>query len=425
MQLCVIDPTLDWDHRVESGSMWLVNCQLVDVREGVVHPNSGVEILDGRIVNVRLECPEWVHPGGGSGDVLDLGGRYLMPGMISVHTHLSVVYPFDATDESENPGLTVLRSLGRAREALNAGVTTLRTLHEQNRADLLLRQAAKEGWIRIPRIFASGRALSTTGGHGRDLDCSYADGADGFLAAARAELAAGADHLKIFITGGIAHLGEQFDCAQMTAEEMRAVTRAAEEHGTYVTAHAGSSGAIREAMDAGVRCFQHGYSLDEETAAEMARRGVYLTPTLSVTRCPEWMADHNFTEWQIELAVRTGEGHLASIKNAVRAGVTMLNGTDYPPGEPIDGTVVAVREMEFMVEAGLSSTEALRTVTTNPAALLGVSDEIGAVEPGYVADLIVIDSDPTADVSNMRQISMVIQAGELIRDDRGQAGGNP
>lgn len=402
--------------------MWLTNCQLVDVREGVVHPDASVQIRDGHITDVRLEGVEQADLDGSGEDVHDLGGRYLMPGLITVHTHLSVVYPFDATDESEDPGLTVLRSLGRASDALHAGVTTLRTLHEQNRADILLRKAAEEGWVRIPRILASGRALSTTGGHGRDLDCSYADGPDAFLAAARAELAAGADHLKIFITGGIAHLGEQFDCAQMTPEEMRAVTRAAREHGTYVTAHAGSSGAIREAMDAGVVCFQHGYSLDEDTARDMARRGVYLTPTLSVTRCPEWMADHNFTAWQIELAMRTGVGHLASIKNAVRAGVTMLNGTDYPPGEPIDGTVVVVREMEFMVEAGLSTTEALRTVTTNPAALLGIGEQVGAIALGYVADLIAVDADPTAHVSNLREISMVMQAGELVRDDRQQAG---
>jgi imidazolonepropionase-like amidohydrolase len=152
--------------------------------------------------------------------------------LISVHTHLSVVYPFSATDPDESAGETALRSLSRAQDALHAGVTTIRCVHEQNRADFLVRAAAQEGWIQAPRILGAGRAVSTTGGHGHGMACSYADGYDGFLRAAREELAAGADHVKIFITGGIARQGETFDGAEMTVDEMRAVVRAADTRGT-------------------------------------------------------------------------------------------------------------------------------------------------------------------------------------------------
>ncbi len=406
--------------------LWLTGGHVVDVRTGTSQ-RLNVEVDGGRIGRITADAPP---PGA---DQLSLGGRYLLPGLISVHTHLSVVYPFSATDEAEPSGVTALRALSRAQDALLAGVTTIRCVHEQNRADLLIRTAADQGWVAAPRILGAGRAVSTTGGHGHGMACSCADGHDGFLAAARAELGAGADHVKVFITGGIARQGEGFDGAEMTPDEMRAVVRAASERGKYVVAHAGAASAIRQALEAGVRSFEHAYQLDEATAAEMARRRVFLTPTLCVTRCPEWMADHNFSKWQIERAMEVGPEHLASIQTAIRSGlaatgpegssgsegpgITFVAGTDYPPGEPIEDTVVAVREMEFMAGAGLSPVQALQAGTVNAARLIKLADQLGAVEPGYVADLIVADADPAADVGALRSIPFVMQGGRVVRND--------
>ncbi|WP_395105519.1 amidohydrolase family protein [Actinomadura sp. SCN-SB] len=404
------------------GTLWLTGGHVVDVVGGTIRRNVDVAVTEGTITSIGAGPPP---PGS---QVLDLGGRYLLPGLISVHTHLSVVYPFSATDEAENPGLTAMRALSRAQDALYAGVTTLRCVHEQHRADLLVRTAAEQGWVDAPRIVGAGRAVSTTGGHGHGSACSYADGHDGFLRAAREELAAGADLVKIFITGGIAHQGESFTGAQMTPDEMRAVVRAAEEHGSYVTAHAGSGAAIREALAAGVRGYEHAYDLDDATAKEMAARRVFLTPTLCVTRCPEWMREHDFTEWQIERAMEVGPGHLASIRRAVAAGIadpadpeapgiTMLAGTDYPPGEPIEDTVVAVREMEFLTDAGLSPAQALRAGTSDAARLVGLAGRAGAVEEGLLADLVVTDRDPLSDLSALRRIRFVMQGGRVVRSD--------
>ncbi|MED7924270.1 amidohydrolase family protein [Nonomuraea sp. LP-02] len=402
--------------------VWLSGGHVVDVRSGKVRRDTNVVVQGGRIDRITAEAPP---PGART---VRLGGRYLLPGLISVHTHLSVVYPFSATDEAEDSGITALRALSRARDALYAGVTTIRSVHEQNRADLLVRTAAGQGWVEAPRIVGAGRAISTTGGHGHGSACVYADGYDSFLRAARAELAAGADLIKIFITGGIAHQGESFTGAQMTIDEMRAVVRAAEEHNTYVTAHAGAGSAIREALSAGVRGYEHAYELDADTARQMAAQRVYLTPTLCVTRCPEWMAEHSFTPWQIERALEVGPGHLASIRTAIAAGVadpddperpgiTFLAGTDYPPGEPIEDTVVAVREMEFLAEAGLSTEQALRSGTLEAARLVGLRGQAGAVEEGHLADLIVTERDPLSDLSALRRISLVMQAGRIVRDD--------
>lgn len=399
--------------------MWLTNCQLVDVETGSVRPSAAVEIQGDRITSVRTAAPELT----GTAQTYDLGGRFLLPGIISCHTHLSVVYPFHATDEQESAGLTATRAAARAADALLAGITTIRCVHEQNRADLLLRQSAQQGWVQTPRIFGAGQALSTTGGHGWGMGCSYADGPEQFLAAARAELAAGADHIKVFITGGLAHAGEVMTGMQVTAAEVGGAVRAASEKGKYVVAHAANSAAIQEALQAGVRSFEHAYELDDETARAIAAQGAFLTPTLCCTRMPDWMRGHAFTADQVERAMAVGPQHLDSIKRAVDAGVTLVNGTDYPPGEPGDGTVVAVREMEFMAAAGLDPAAALRSVTVNPARLLGAERDLGNVKEGFLADLIAVDADPTSSVSAMREVSFVLAGGSVVRDDRRSADG--
>lgn len=392
--------------------MWLTDAATVDVRTGRISRGRAVEVTpDGRIGAISDTAPE-------DAVTRSVGGRYLLPGLVSVHSHLSVVYPFSATDEAENPGTTILRAFRRGQDALQAGVTTVRSVHELNRADLLLRTGSREGWVDLPRIVGAGRAVSARGGHGSGSGCVYAGDADEFYELARAELAAGADHVKIFITGGIADPGEGLG-DQMTDQEMRAAVRAAEEYETYVVAHAGQGGAIAQAMDAGVRSFEHAYDLSAEVAAEMARREVFLTPTLCVTRCPDWMADHHFTAEQIATAMEIGPKHLDSIRRAVDAGVTIVAGTDYPPGEPIEDTVCAVREMEFLTEAGLDPLLALQAGTSTAARLLGLAGQVGEIRTGAAADLVVTDTDPTSDVSALRRISLVVQAGRIVRDDLG------
>src|SRR5262245_25284166 len=269
--------------------MWLADCRVLDIHSGELR-NGCVEVAGGRIARVEEGDP----PAGA--ESIQLGGLTVAPGLISCHTHLSVVYPFSATDENEPQALTALRALSRARDALVSGVTTIRSLLEIHRVELFIRRAAADGWAEAPRILGAGKAISTTGGHGAGHGCALADGGDGFLHAARTELAAGADHIKVFITGGIADASEGFDVPQMTDDEMRGAVRAAREHHTYVVAHAGSSGAIRQALDAGILAFEHGYSLDDETAVRLREADATLTPTLCVTRLPDWMRDHHFTE---------------------------------------------------------------------------------------------------------------------------------
>jgi imidazolonepropionase-like amidohydrolase len=245
-----------------------------------------------------------------------------------------------------------------------------------------------------------------------------ADGGDSFLRAAREELSAGADHIKIFITGGIMRLEENLTAQQMTDAEIQGVVRAAKEHDSYVTAHAASSSAIQQALRLGVRGFEHAYQLDDDTAQRLADSGAFLTPTLCVShpKSADWMAAHGWEPWAIDLAQRTGVMHRESISTAIRAGVTLVVGTDYPPGDLINGTSVRVYEMQLLVEAGLTALQALQAATINGSELLHLTD-VGQVQPGFKADLIATRDDPTADVRALRDITFVMHDGRVVRSD--------
>jgi imidazolonepropionase-like amidohydrolase len=389
--------------------MWFANAHIVDNVSGEVHRDRHFEIVDGVITRVQIDAPDK------SSEVTDLDGQFVMPGIISCHTHLSVVFPFSETDENENPALTAYRSAQRAQEALHAGITTIRSVHEQNRADLLLRAAIKRGWSKGPRIFGAGRAISTPNGHGSGADCSYAEGFDGFYQAALGELEAGADHIKIFITGGLAHAGESPDTPEMTDDEIAGTVKAAHEHGTYVVAHSGESQAIMQALSQGVRSFEHIYSLDESTASALASRGAIVTPTLCVTRSESWMRANHFEEHSIQNALRASDRHLESVKRAIRANIPLVNGTDYPPGDLVDGLPAALHEMYLMHEAGLDVQQTLASISTTAAKLLNQSDKLGQVAPKFFGDFVTVEQNPYEDLDTLRNITSVYQGGLKVR----------
>ena len=392
--------------------MWFVNARMIDVLTGERHDRRAIETgPDGTVTQIAAAPPAGLPEEA----VVDVAGRWLLPGLISCHTHLSIV--FGEADEAENPALTAYRAASRATQALRAGITTIRCVHEQNRADLLLRTAVQRGWYAAPRIFGAGRAISKPDGHGAGGACAYASGEREFYEAALAELKAGADHAKIFISGGLNRAGEDLWRPEMTDDEIRGVVRAAAEHDTYVVAHSGGSQVIRQALRHGVRCFEHIYQLDGETAALLARPGVFVTPTLCVTRSEGWMRGAGFPERSIERHLAAGEEHLASVRRAFRAGVTLVNGTDIPPGDLVDGTPAAVYELLMLAQAGLSPLESLRTASVNAAGLLGIGRHVGQIRPGYAADFVAVDSDPLDDLDAMRAISLVVQEGRTIRED--------
>jgi imidazolonepropionase-like amidohydrolase len=391
-----------------SQTMWLTNAKVVDVASGEVHLGRTIEMRDGVIRSISST----LRPA--QSNVTDVQGRFVLPGLISCHTHLSVVFPMSDTDPAEYPAATALRAAKRARDALAAGITTVRCVHEQHRVDLWLRDAKRRGWVQAPRIFGAGQAITTPEGHGAGAACVEAEGEEEFYLAARTELEAGADHVKIFINGGLAREGEDPARSEMTDEELSGTVRAAREHDTYVVAHSGASTAIRQALARGVRCFEHAYELDAETATLLANQGAYLTPTLIVTRCEPWMRANHFSEGTINNAKATAGCHLESIKNAIAAGVPLLCGTDLPPADDVGGLPATVVELLLLEEAGLSRQAALQTATTTPAELVGAASQLGQARPGYRADLIVVDENPLDDLRALGTIRLVLQDGRLV-----------
>ena len=388
----------------------LTGARVVDVRTGRVSERSTIEIRDGRIHSVGPDQP----PEGAAGDV-DLEGRYVLPAPITCHVHLQGTYPYSTRDPSEAPQRTALRAARRATDLLGHGFGTVRSVHELNRADLHVRHAATMGWLAAPRIFGAGRALSSPGGHGDGLGAVVARGRAGFAEAAEEELTAGADHVKLFASGGLARAGETFEEPELSLEEMRGAVEAAAVHGAYVVAHAAGSATIWMGLDAGIRSFEHAYLLDGPTARAIADAGAFLTPTLVVTHAVDWMLASGFDASSVERSGAFADRHLASIRHAVEAGVALVHGTDFPPDGSSDGTTLAVREVELLVEAGASALTALQSCTLTAARLLGREGALGEIRPECAADLVAMPDDPTASVRALRTVDVAIVGGELIR----------
>jgi imidazolonepropionase-like amidohydrolase len=388
---------------------FFTNCRIVNTDTGLTTGPQTVRVSDGVITDIDAG-----RPGPGPG-VTDIAGRYLLPGFISCHTHLQAQFPYSLRSEREPAPLTALRAAHRARQALMAGITTIRCVHEQSRADLTVRAASAAGWAMAPRILGAGRALTVAGGHGDGLGCAVAAGHDGFRAAAAEELGAGADHVKIFLTGGLARADEPIDELQMEPAEIAGAVSAAESQGTYVVAHAASGAAIRAGLAAGVRSFEHGYRLDSETARQIADAGAFLTPTMVVTQVTGWMESRGLDPASVARSLAAREQHVAGAQAAIAAHVRIVNGTDFPPADLDDDCPLFVREAELLVSAGLTPLQSIQAATLTPADLLGLTGRLGKIAAGYQADMIALPADPTQDITALRDIRVVIAGGEIIR----------
>ena len=400
-----------------AGSLVLRNLRLVDVVAGTVRSGMRVVVRDGVIAAVEADNASL----GPDLPVVELGGTFLTPGLINMHTHLSLTLPGAVGAELEAMGaadLALYMADGARRTLLN-GVTTVRCVAEKGHADFALRRAIEAGRVEGPRIFTAGRALACTGGHGSGSDDTMeCDGADGIARGVRTQIKAGADLIKIMLSGGIAGEHETITTPQLSPEELAAAIGTAHAWGRKVTAHAGPADAIAAAVELGLDCVEHGYELTPETARAMAAHGTALVPTLIVTRAEAFFEELGVPAWMRERSAQAGERHLESYRAALDAGVEVLLGSDMPPFWPFEGTTAAVRELEHMHSAGLSAVRTMRAATIAPARWLGIDQHAGSVEPGRWADLIAMPQDPLEGPSALRGIDLVIKDGVIVRDDR-------
>jgi imidazolonepropionase-like amidohydrolase len=398
----------------------LRNCAIVDCVADRPIEAGAIWVRDGRIQEcgtesqVRRAAPEDL-------DEIDLAGGYVMPGLVNMHTHFSLSLPGTGGDQIRalGPYAIALHMAAGARETLRSGVTAVRCVAEHDHADFALRDAIAAGQVPGPRIFTAGQALACTGGHGHEnADTVECDGTDGFRRGVRAQIKAGADLIKVMISGGIAGQYETIGRRQLARDEIAAVIETAHDWGLKVTAHAGPAPVIDEAVRLGLDCVEHGYELTEPVAALMAERGTHFVPTLVVTRCGEFFDELGVPRWMQLRSLDAGPRHERSYKLALTAGVPVMLGSDMPPFWHFQGTTATVRELEYMAGFGLKPLAALRAATVAPARWLGADDDFGTVQAGRFADLIAMDEDPSLDVSALRTLRWVMRGGQVVRDDR-------
>jgi imidazolonepropionase-like amidohydrolase len=395
----------------------LLNCHVFDGQDADVRHDQYILVRDGKVAELGPLGAAAV-PGGVV--VIDLRGSYVMAGLFNMHTHLSLALPgpLGNSVQTMSPHELALYMAGCARQTLLSGVTTVRCVGESNHAEFALRAAIEAGRAEGPRIFSAGRALVCTGGHGHQyssaLEC---DGPDGFTRGARAQIKAGADLIKVMISGGIAGANETMETMPLTPDELAAVITTAHAWGRKVTAHAGPARIIEQALGQGLDCVEHGYQLTRAAVQQMHDRGAALVPTLSVTRCGEFFDSLDVPAWMQQRSLRAAAVHEESYRLALAAGVQVMLGSDIPPFWKTEGTSATVRELEHMEAFGLPPRDALQAATCVPAAWLGIAGEVGSVGVGKRADLIAMTADPTVSVSALRTLHWVMKDGTVYRDD--------
>jgi imidazolonepropionase-like amidohydrolase len=359
----------------------------------------------------------------GSGDrEIDLRGYTVLPGLIDVHTHLTMETNFDPYHElTTDVAREALNGARFAKITLEAGFTSARNVGAAGYADVALRDYINDGLIPGPHLLVSGPALGITGGHCdvnllpssfNKVGDGVADGVAEVQHKVRENIKYGADLIKICATGGVLSKGDDPQASQYTFEELKAIVTDAHRLGRKVAAHAHGAQGILWATEAGVDSIEHGSYIDADAIGAMKARGTYLVPTLYLT---DWMAENGhlpifYQQKMLDVSAVMSKNH----RNAVAAGVKIALGTDaavYPHG-------LNAHEVEvYVTKLGMTPLAALQSATINAADLMGWKDRTGALEPGKWADLIAVQGDPLADVRILQHVPFVMKAGAVAKDE--------
>jgi len=394
--------------------------RLIDGKGGVI--SNAVVIVRGERIVAAGAAAHTPIPADAS--VVDCSSLTGIPGLIDVHTHMT--YYWDGTKGSnpwqqleDRPSAeTVFLAQENAKHTLEAGVTTVRDLGSLNYMDIAMRDLINRGAMVGPRMFVVGWGLHTSFSPyvpGKvDVDGGLADGVDQVLRVVRQDIAAGADLIKVYGSTGSAD--DVSGNETYTYEEMKAAVDAARARGKRVAIHSYGPDGARDAVRAGAASVEHATDMDEATMKEMVRRGTFYVPTVDHNRYyAESASIFGYDSTQVAALHAYRERNLETLRRAIRAHVKIAMGSDAVFTMFGQNT----RELEAFVKAGMTPTQALAAGTTSGAALLGKEKELGAVAPGYFADLVGVEGDPMTNILAVTQgVRWVMKGGKVVVDRR-------
>ncbi len=369
-----------------------------------------VAVDDGRVGAV-VPWTDW--PASADVEVVDLHDRFVMPGLIDAHSHASIV-PGDGNQSGQmrEPALRqALRATANLRRDLAAGTTTMRLMAEEHFLDVELRQAIADGVVAGPRLLCATRGITASNGHGRAI--SSFDGVDEVRRGVRENFAHGADHIKIFATGGVSSTRSTVAAAVYSRAEIAAAVEEADRVGSYVGAHALGGPGLRLAIEEGVATIEHGQLANDEDLELMIDRGAWLICTFSILFHPTGIEQGDARNPAIMAKVRNVREIVeARFPTMLKSGVKFAVGTDSMHG-------LMPYELESLVRVGVSNRDALVAGTRRAAEACRIADDIGTIEVGKRADLIALEADPLADILALRRVSLVMQGGRVVARSEG------
>ena len=401
--------------------------RLIDGRGGAPLLNAVIIVDSTRITAVGARLP--IPPGT---RVIDLGNATVLPGLIDCHTHVTGGDPGDYYESLFRRSHIdyAVASPTFARRTLEAGFTTVRDVGSGEFIDVALRRAIDSGLVVGPRMQVATLAIGSTGGHNDLVGFSpyikfgqfsgLADGVDEIRKLVRFEVKNGADVIKLVASAGVLSEEQSVGAPQYSQEEMNAAVQEAAQWGRKVAAHAHGAEAIKRAVRAGVASIEHGSLLDDEGIRLMKERGTYLVA--DIYNDDYILSEYkrlNFPQKILDKEALVGKQQRENFRRAVRAGVKIAYGTDagvYPHGW--NG-----KQFTFMVRYGLTPMQAIQSATTSAADLLGWADKVGAVVPGLYADLVAVDGDPLADITELERVKFVMKGGIVYKDSRERLAG--
>ncbi|MGA2135505.1 MAG: amidohydrolase family protein [Bryobacteraceae bacterium] len=391
--------------------------RLLDIESGKMIAPAEVLVKGERIAEVGATVS---HPA--DAELVDLGDRTLLPGLIDAHVHL-FLHPGAEdlqTVEESVPQRTILALLA-ARDDLMAGFTAERDMGTEGAgsADTAVRNAINHGLVPGPRLRISGNAVDILGGHEDAINynpaqhvlpnATWANNALELVTVIRQQFKEGADFIKIYETGRDALREGKFSTPyQYTEAELRAAVEEAARVGKRVAVHATGEPGTLYAARAGVASVDHAFQLSPETMRIMREKQIFAVPTFAIV---EYFADHAASPRQGESERRMLEFHAAQFREQLAAGVPMAMGSDVGPFP--HGT--QAREFVLMVKYGMSPLAAIQAGTLNAAKLLGWQDQIGALKPGYFADIVAVAGEPLADIGALQKVSFVMKGGTICK----------